>query len=157
MALLMLFSCEPIDNIDSIEVLQQRKQAQQAEPEPEPEPEPTPEPEPEPTPVEVTKTLTASPSTFDVEAAGGQLTAEVKSNCDWTVSSNASWCRLSATSGNGNAQLVMTVDENTSEDSRTATVTITYDSKTVTLTVTQKGKENTQRDPSGDDNTPPEW
>ena len=35
--------------------------------------------------------------------------------------------------------------------------TITYDSKTVTLTVTQKGKENAQRDPSGDDNTPPAW
>jgi hypothetical protein len=92
-----------------------------------------------------------------VEAAGGQLTAEIKSNCDWTVSSNEVWCHLFATSGNDDAQLVMTVDENTSEDSRTAIVTIAYDSKTVSVTITQKGKENPQRDPSGDDNTPPVW
>lgn len=141
MIMLTFFSCEPIDDIDSYEVLQERKKVQKEEQ----------------TPTVVVKTLTVSPYSFNIEAAGGSLTTQIKSNCDWRASRNVAWCHLSATSGSGDASLVMTVDENTSEESRTAMVTITYDSKTAYVIITQKGKENVQRDPSGDDNTPPSW
>lgn len=152
-ALLACLSCERIDNIDNIEVLQQPKQAQE-DPAPDPDPEPDPEPEPEPTAV-----LTVSPASFEIAADGGVLTAEINSNCDWTVSNPATWCHLSTENGTGDYLLAMTVDENTSEESRTVTISISYgnEGKTVLFTITQKGKENPQRDPEGNDNTPPSW
>lgn len=126
-------SCESIDDMDNIEVLL------------------------EPKTIEAAPTLTVSPATFDVEAEGGQLAVGIKSNCDWTVSTDVTWCHLSAQSGNGDYSLVMTVNENTSEESRTAKIIILYDSKSVTITVTQKGIENPQRNPDSGDNNPPSW
>lgn len=130
-AMLAFLSCEPIDDMDSIEVLS------------------------EPKPIEIVKTLTVSPTTFEVEAEGGSMTSKIISNCDWKVSKDATWFTLSASAGSNDYSLVMTVDENTSEESRTAKVTIQYDSKSVTITITQKGKE--KRNPDGDDNVPPSW
>jgi len=141
--MLAFLSCEPIDDIDKIEVLQERKVIESEEPGEKPE--------------EVVKTLTASPTTFDVDAAGGIIIIKLKSNCDWTVGSSVTWCHSTVTTGNGDYSLEVIVDENTSETSRNAILTIMYDSKKVEITVTQKGKEKTQRDPSGDDNTPPSW
>ena len=131
-AILTFFSCEPIDNLDSIEVLQERKIVEVA-------------------------TLTVTPTVFEVEAEGGKLTADIKSNCTWSVSSDATWCRLYRTQGTGDYSLAISVDENTTYVGRTATITIECDTKKVSITVTQRGKVDPHRDPNGDDNTPPSW
>lgn len=132
-AILACLSCESIDDMDNIEVLL------------------------EPKTIEAAPTLTVSPTTFDVEAEGGQLAVEIKSNYDWTISTDVTWCHLSAQSGNGDYLLVVTVNGNTSEENRTAKIIILYDSKSVTITVTQKGIENPQRNPDSGDNNPPSW
>ena len=136
--MLAFLACEPIDNMDSIEVLQEPK---------------TIDVPPAPSP-----SLSVSPTSFDIAAEGGKVTAVIESNCDWTISSNAAWCHLSATEGTGGYSLEITVDENTTVESRTATINIQYDnSKAASITIPQQGIVDPHRDPDGGDNNPPSW
>jgi hypothetical protein len=54
----------------------------------------------------------------------------------WTVSSDQSWCTVSASSGDGNGSIAYTTTENTGSQ-RTATLTFTRGTDTETHTVTQ--------------------
>ena len=103
----------------------------------------------------VETTLTVNPSSFDVGYAGSKETAQITSNCDWTIRNTASWCHLSVTKGSGNNFLTITVDENTVNTIRTEIIFIDYDSKTETISIAQSA--NPYRSPDGNDNTPPSW
>lgn len=55
---------------------------------------------------------------------GGNRTIALTTDCAWQASSDASWARLSTTSGAGNAALTLTVDNNYTTTNRSATLTI---------------------------------
>lgn len=46
-------------------------------------------------------------------------------NHDWEASSSKNWCQVSPAVGSGNGKLMLSVDDNTSENERTATITVT--------------------------------
>lgn len=99
------------------------------------------------TPVSVTVTqsaanasLAVTPSNQDVTAAAGSTSFSVTSNSSWTAESSASWCTITS-SGTGNGTINADYTENTSTDSRVASITVTVAGITpITVTVTQEGQ-----------------
>lgn len=82
--------------------------------------------------------LSLSSSVLSCGAAPAELSLTVSCNSDWTASSDQSWCSIAPASGNaGDTQVTVKTQENTSKDTRTATVTFQTGSSTVTATVTQ--------------------
>lgn len=130
MAIFAFYACDPINDMDSIEVLTEPKQE----------------------PIR----LTVSPTSLSVSVAYQVVTATISSNGSWTATC-PSWCQLSAYSGTGNYSLRITVGQNTVEQKREGVIKIYYDNKTASITITQQAKAPSQRDPSGGDNTPPSW
>ena len=74
-------------------------------------------------------------------AARGNDTFTITSNTSWLVTSNQDWCVLSSTSGSNNATVTVNVSENTSPDSRTATITVKADNLQQNIKVTQSGAD----------------
>ena len=68
-------------------------------------------------------TLAVSPQYQNVSAAQGSSSFNITSNTNWTASSNSGWC-VATPSGNGSGLLYTSFDENTSTETRTATITI---------------------------------
>ena len=89
---------------------------------------------------------TVSPTTLDINAAGGEAnaaTVSTTSGCPWSATSNATWLSItSSSSGSGNATVNYSVAANTTTSSRNGTLTIAGQ----TVTVTQGPGLNT---PSG--------
>lgn len=79
-------------------------------------------------------------STFQCSDKGQSLVVNVTSNGKWEATSNDSWISVSPESMTGSADLVITVEENTTDDTRTGTVTLTIGDQSYTLTVKQTGK-----------------
>ena len=63
----------------------------------------------------------------------------ITSNTNWTAESNRSWCTLSPSSGSGDGKVMIIVSENTSTDSRSATITVKAGDLSQTIAVTQAG------------------
>ena len=84
-------------------------------------------------------TLSVSPAELTFTAKAEAKSLDITSNIAWTATSSASWAKINAASGNGNAQVTVTAEENTTITQRSATVTIkTADGKaTATVKVTQ--------------------
>ena len=84
-------------------------------------------------------TLSVSPAELAFTAKSESKTFSIASNTAWTATSSAPWAKINAASGNGNAQVVVSAEENTAITQRSATVTIkTADGKaTATVKVTQ--------------------
>ena len=82
--------------------------------------------------------LIVSPETYNFVPAGGGATITVSSNQSWAASSNASWCTVSPSSGNGNGQIGLEVTAYYSTSPRSATVTVTGGGITKTISVTQE-------------------
>ena len=84
-------------------------------------------------------TLSVSPAELTFTAKAEAKSLDITSNIAWTATSSASWVKINAASGNGNAQVTVTAEENTTITQRSATVTIkTADGKaTATVKVTQ--------------------
>ena len=61
----------------------------------------------EPTPV-----LTATETSFNFAATGGEITFEVMSNVFWTVTGQPQWIRVSPSSGNGSIEVTIKVENN---------------------------------------------
>lgn len=78
-----------------------------------------------------------------VEAAKGSQFVNISASGNWSLSSSATWLKLSQTSGSGNATTTVTYEENTASSPRQATITLICSGKTATATLTQKGKEST--------------
>ena len=84
-------------------------------------------------------TLSVSPAELTFTANTESKSLDVTSNTAWTAASGASWAKLNKTNGSGNAQIVVTAEENTAITQRSATITIkTADGKaSATVKVTQ--------------------
>ena len=119
-AVFAFYSCNPINDMDSIEVLTEPKQE----------------------PIR----LTVSPTSLSVSVAYQVVTAMISSNGSWTATC-PSWCQLSAYSGKGNYSLSIVVDQNSFEQKREGEIKIYYDNKTASITITQQAKASSQRDP----------
>ena len=76
---------------------------------------------------------------FDPE--GGKQQVSLESTYEWEVSGGDDWCSVSPQSGEGDAEVVFTIDPNMTEDGRSAEFVFTSGNKKTTLTVTQEKKE----------------
>ncbi|MCL2683049.1 MAG: hypothetical protein FWE63_06165 [Bacteroidales bacterium] len=83
---------------------------------------------------EVSSRLTLSTTALNVTDAAGEYPVSVTSNTNWTASSNADWCTVSPTSGNGDGTLTISVTQNT-DVARQATITVTTADGAVTQTL----------------------
>ena len=106
---------------------------------------PTPKPEEVKTEITIDSGIVTNGLSFDAEAGEKSLSFSV--NANWTLSiasttSGATWCKASATSGSkGSANVKFTVDENTSYDDRSVSITIKAGTVSKTFTITQKGAD----------------
>lgn len=81
-----------------------------------------------------------SVSIFECSDKEQDIVVNVRSNANWEACSNVSWLAVSPESMTGDAELVISVEENNTDDSRTGTVTLTIGDQSYTLTVIQSGK-----------------
>lgn len=82
--------------------------------------------------------LTVSPNPVEVASSSGSGSVSITANYPWSASCSASWVHLKKTSGTEeDASLSFTVDENTTPDERTATITVTSESLSQSVTVKQ--------------------
>ena len=92
-----------------------------------------------PTPVPDTCTFAVTPSTIAVPAAGQAVAIHIDTAaaCAWTARSDTAWVSLSAASGTGPADVVITAAANTQPGERVATPTIAGKD----VTVRQPGRD----------------
>jgi hypothetical protein len=89
-------------------------------------------------------TLSVSDTSLTFAVAGENKSVNITSNTSWTASDDADWLTLSAASGTNNGQLTITAEANSSQSSRTSTVTISANGvSNRIITVTQDGTEIT--------------
>ena len=106
---------------------------------------PTPKPEEVKAEITLDSSIVSNGLSFGV--ASGEQIVSFSANTNWTLSvasttSGATWCKASATSGSkGNATVKFTIDENTSYDDRSVSVTIKAGTASKTFTITQKGAD----------------
>lgn len=90
---------------------------------------------------QLAKYLTIDDKVFDFPSAGGAHTVEICSNTKWTaeVEHNVSWLKLSAQSGDGDTNLVITAEDNPSVNVRSTAVVIKSDySQDIRILVSQQ-------------------
>lgn len=108
------------------------------EPEDPSQEQPTPEPEPEPVVGEIT--LQGEDALVFSDEGGSQNVA-FEATLEWTATSSHEFVTVGPESGEaGEARITVSVEENESYDTRTATVTLTCGEDTKTIQVTQKHK-----------------
>ena len=89
--------------------------------------------------VESNNTLAVEKSSLSFVASGGSDSFTITSNTSWTVTSDQSWCSVSSSYGSGNDAITVYASENTSTDSRYATITVRAGDITQIISVTQAG------------------
>ena len=84
--------------------------------------------------------ILVSPTTAEVEAAGGTVSVDVTSNGPWTVSipSGAGWATADAASGEGSKKVTFTIAPNTDFEARSVDVTFAVQDKKATVKISQK-------------------
>ena len=87
----------------------------------------------------VSPTLTLNIDNMEFAAGNGSKIFSIKSNTAWAVSSDKNWCSVSPTSGSNDGSVTVSVDENTSTSSRTATIMVESATITRRLAVMQSG------------------
>ena len=88
--------------------------------------------------------LDVSASKLDFTALGGERSFSVTSNTSWTVNGARSWCYVSVTQGNGNKDVTVEVEKNTTKEARTCRLTIsTNDGLSQTVNIIQDAAETT--------------
>lgn len=83
--------------------------------------------------------VSLSVSDMEFAAGSGSKMLRITANTTWAVSSDKNWCSVSPTSGSNDGSVTVSVDENTSTSSRTATITVESAAITRRLAVTQSG------------------
>ena len=107
----------------------------------------TPTPKPEEVKTEITIDSGIVSNGLSFASSQGEQSVSFSVNANWTLSiasttSGATWCKASVTSGSkGSANVKFTVNENTSYDDRSVSVTIKTGTVSKTFTITQKGAE----------------
>ena len=86
-----------------------------------------------PTPLPCTYVMSVTQATIAADGGSGSVNLTTAASCVWTATSSAAWLTIQPTSATGPATVTFTAAPNTSEQSRTASVTIADQ----TLTVTQ--------------------
>lgn len=84
-------------------------------------------------------TLSISPDNLEFAPEASSKSVAIQCNTSWTVSSPASWCSVSPSSGNGNATLSVSVSANESSSYRTAVITVTAGNETRNISINQNG------------------
>ena len=104
----------------------------------------------------VVKTLSSNTTSLSFEAKEESKTFTISSNTNWTIS-KPDWCTLSVSSGDGNADVVVTVAENPNKEQRSGQIVISGEgTNSITISINQKGKDTTNsQEPGSDDNLPP--
>ncbi len=95
-------------------------------------------------PVKLTVTQTGRPTEFSVsptaivaEAPASTVQFNISGNARWTIQSNASWATLSTVEGEGSKSVIVTLADNTQEESRVAEITISSSTKREVVHITQ--------------------
>lgn len=92
--------------------------------------------EPKPTNV----TISVTPEVLELSASATSENIQVNSNAEWGISSDQTWCKISPSGGvAGNTTIKVSVERNSLEQLRTATLTFTSGSFSKKYTVTQRG------------------
>lgn len=78
-----------------------------------------------------------TPTTINANATAGTVEFNIVGEARWTAKSNQNWATLSEESGEGNKTISVTLQDNQSDQGRSADITISSSSKSVTITVTQ--------------------
>lgn len=88
----------------------------------------------------INPTLELSTSSVNLSASGGSRTITVDANCKWTLdnSSAGSW----VTSSKSGSEIRVNCGENTTTNSRSATLYVNYGNKRKSISIYQAGKEN---------------
>ena len=100
-------------------------------------------------PVETPK-LDVDKTAVQVAATAGEASFSVTTNQDWTASPDADWVSVDPATGKGSEKAVtvkVTAEDNTSEEPRTAKITVKAGELTKTVAVTQAGATNTEPGP----------
>ena len=79
-------------------------------------------------------------STFECSDKAQNLILNVTSDGKWEAHSNVSWMSVSPESMTGSSELVISLTENTGDNTRTGTIELTIGDQSYTLTVIQEGK-----------------
>lgn len=87
----------------------------------------------------VAPVLTLSPESLSVSSAGERKTVAVTSNVGWTFTGMPSWMTLDKSSGTGTTNVILSVKENESIQSREVELTVSNEYLTRKLRVTQAG------------------
>ena len=87
----------------------------------------------------VAAVLTLDVSSLEFASGSGSKMFRISSNIMWAISSDKNWCSVSPTSGNNDGSVTVSVEENTSTSSRSATITVESATIMRTLAVTQNG------------------
>lgn len=89
-------------------------------------------------------TFEVSVSKLTFESEVFEKTFSIKSDIAWTITSDATWCKVSSASGSGDATIVVTVEENESViDPRSAKLTLTAEGfSPVTISVNQLARDS---------------
>ena len=85
--------------------------------------------------------ISLQPTKLSFNSEGGAQYVTVESTYEWKVSGGDDWCSVSPRSGEGDAEVVFTIDPNMAEEDRSAEFVFTSGNKKTTLTVTQEKKE----------------
>jgi len=86
---------------------------------------------------ELSLNMTLTPTVVDLPARNASQDITITSNTAWGAVSDVTWAKLSAASGIANGTLSVTLDDNTSTEPRTATITFQYGNTQQTVTITQ--------------------
>ncbi|MGL5014625.1 MAG: BACON domain-containing protein [Bacteroidales bacterium] len=85
--------------------------------------------------------VSSSVQKIEIAAEGGQERFQISASGSWEVSSSQDWCKLSTTSGTGDANLFITVSPNDDLNEREATIDIKSGSSRSRVIVIQDGLE----------------
>ncbi len=86
------------------------------------------------------KTFDVNTTTLNFGDKQEMQTVSIETDGTWVAATSYSWIKASPTSATGNSELAITVDENTNDNERSGSVTVTMGDKSATINVVQKGK-----------------
>lgn len=80
-----------------------------------------------------------SKTSIELSEKGNTDTLLLTANGEWTATAD-DWITLSSKSGEGNSTIIVTAEENITNDTKTGKITVSMGGKTANVDVTQKGK-----------------
>jgi hypothetical protein len=78
-----------------------------------------------------------STTELSANAPAGTVQFNIVGDAQWTIASNKNWATPNTMSGAGNASISVALADNTSEEAREATITVSSNSKSETVTIRQ--------------------